>query len=56
MPAWEFVRYLEIAERGKPYKAEPSEPGREADRERQALEESLAYTKKLVAALPASSQ
>jgi sugar phosphate isomerase/epimerase len=51
VPAWEFVRYLEIAERGKPYKAEPSEPSREADRERQALEESLAYTKKLIATL-----
>ena len=51
MPAWEFVRYLEIAERGKPYKEEPWETGHEAERERQALEESLAYTKKLVEAL-----
>ena len=49
-PAWEFVRYLEIAERGKPYKEEPWEAGDEAERERQALEESLAYTKKLVGA------
>jgi 3-oxoisoapionate decarboxylase len=51
MPAWEFVRYLEIAERGKPYKEEPWESGGEAEREREALEESLTYTKKLVAAL-----
>ena len=51
MPAWEFVRYLEIAERGKPYKEEPWETGHEAERERQALEESLAYTKKIVEAL-----
>jgi hypothetical protein len=50
-PAWEFVRYLEIAERGKPYKEEPWEASNEAARERQALEESLAYTKKLVATL-----
>jgi sugar phosphate isomerase/epimerase len=49
-PAWEFVRYLEIAERGKPYKEEPWEASGEAGRERQALEESLAYTKKLVGA------
>lgn len=49
-PAWEFVRYLEIAERGKPYKEEPWEASGEPERERQALEESLAYTKKLVGA------
>jgi sugar phosphate isomerase/epimerase len=48
--AWEFVRYLEIAKRGKPYKEEPWEASGEAERERQALEESLAYTKKLVGA------
>lgn len=47
-PAWEFERYLEIAERGKPYKDEPWETPDEAARERAALDESLAYTKKLV--------
>lgn len=47
-PAWEFERYLEIAERGKPYKDEPWETPDEAARERAALEESLAYTKKLL--------
>src|SRR5260370_20405300 len=49
-PAWEFERFLEIAERGKPYKEEPSEGCDEAERERQALDESLAYTKKLLGA------
>jgi sugar phosphate isomerase/epimerase len=48
MPAWEFVRYLEIAERGKPYQDEPWEAPNEAQREREALEESLQYLKKLV--------
>ena len=47
-PAWEFERYLEIADRGKPYKDEPWTTPDEAQRERQALEESLRYTKALV--------
>ncbi|HMF75758.1 MAG TPA: TIM barrel protein [Bryobacteraceae bacterium] len=47
-PAWEFVRYLEIAERGKPYKEEPWEASNQLERERLALEESLAHTKKLL--------
>jgi sugar phosphate isomerase/epimerase len=47
-PAWEFVRYLEIAERGKPYKEEPWEASNQMERERLALEESLAHTKKLL--------
>jgi len=46
--AWEFERYLEIAERGKPYQDEPWETADEAARERAALDESLAYTKKLL--------
>jgi 3-oxoisoapionate decarboxylase len=46
-PAWEFERYLAIAERGKPYRDEPWKTADEAQRERDALEESLAYTKKL---------
>jgi sugar phosphate isomerase/epimerase len=49
--AWEFERYVEIAERGKPYKEEPWEAGDEQRREREALDESLSYTKKLVGAL-----
>jgi sugar phosphate isomerase/epimerase len=47
-PAWEFVRYLELAERGKPYKDEPGESSNPLERERLALEESLAHTKKLL--------
>jgi hypothetical protein len=47
-PAWEFMRYLKIAESGKPYKDEPWEAKDEAQREREALDESLQYTKKLV--------
>jgi sugar phosphate isomerase/epimerase len=47
-PAWEFTRYLEIAERGKPYQSEPWETKDQAQREREALDESLAYTKKLL--------
>ncbi len=46
--ASEFVRYLKIAESGKPYPNEPWETQDEAQREREALEESLQYTKKLV--------
>lgn len=47
-PAWEFERFLQIAERGKPYRDEPWETPDEAKRERDALDESLAYTKKLL--------
>ncbi|HEX4170167.1 MAG TPA: TIM barrel protein [Bryobacteraceae bacterium] len=49
VPAWDFEQFVEIAERGKPYRDEPWQTADEADREKQALEESLAYTKKLVA-------
>jgi sugar phosphate isomerase/epimerase len=47
-PAWEIELYLELAERGKPFKEEPWQTADEAERERQALDESLAYTKKLI--------
>ena len=47
-PAWEFERYVAIAERGTAYKDEPWETADEAERERAALDESLAYTKKLL--------
>jgi len=46
-PAWEFERFLEIADRGKPYPDEPWEKGDEAKRERDALDASLSYTKKI---------
>ncbi|MBV9034392.1 MAG: sugar phosphate isomerase/epimerase [Acidobacteriaceae bacterium] len=45
--ASEFVRYLKIAESGKPYRNEPWETKDEAQREREALDESLQYLKKL---------
>ncbi len=47
-PAWEFERFLEIADRGKPYQDEPWEKGDEGRREREALEASLAYLKKIL--------
>jgi len=47
-PAWEFARYLDIAERGKPYQSEPWETSDQAHREREALDESLNYTKKIL--------
>lgn len=47
-PAWEFERFLEIAERGKTYPEEPWEKGDEPKREREALDASLAYLKNLV--------
>lgn len=50
-PAWEFARFLALAERGKPYRAEPWEAPEEPARQQQALEESLTYTKRLVNSL-----
>ncbi len=47
-PAWEFARFLEIAERGTPYRDEPWEAKDEPERQRAALEESLSYTKRLL--------
>ena len=49
-PAWEFERFVAIAERGKPYPDEPWEDQNEAERQRMALDESLAYTKRLLRA------
>ena len=48
MPAWEFERYRELADSGKPYRDEPWETANQQERERLALEESLDYTKKLI--------
>jgi sugar phosphate isomerase/epimerase len=50
-PAWEFERFRAIAERGKPRPAEPRPPSREAaiQKEREDLEVSIQYTKKLLA-------
>ncbi|MGC2656956.1 MAG: TIM barrel protein [Bryobacteraceae bacterium] len=49
--AWEFERFVALTERGKPYHDNSPATGDEASRERQALEESLAYTKKLIQSL-----
>src|SRR5438477_6284408 len=50
-PAWEFERFSEIAERGKPRPPEARAPSREAaiQKEREDLEASVQYTKKLLA-------
>jgi sugar phosphate isomerase/epimerase len=50
MPAWEFARFLEIAERGKPHPAGPRPPDRESAqrKEREDVEASLAFTRKLL--------
>ncbi len=45
IPAWEFQRYLEIAERGKPSPDVPWEGPNQAERERADLEASLAWVK-----------
>ena len=47
-PAWEFARYLKLAQAGRPYQDEPWQTKDEAQREREALDESLQYTKKLI--------
>ncbi len=47
-PAWEFERFAAIAESGKPYEREAVDKDHAARREREDLEISLAYTRKLV--------
>jgi sugar phosphate isomerase/epimerase len=48
-PAWEFARFLALADKGTPRQAPPRVPAAQAsERERQDLETSLAYTKKLL--------
>jgi sugar phosphate isomerase/epimerase len=49
-PAWEFERFLAIAERGKPVTAPPRAANPEAGRqkEREDLEASIEYTRKLL--------
>jgi len=49
-PAWEFTRFLTIAERGKPKPPEPALRERDAvlRKEREDLEASLAYTRRLL--------
>ncbi len=49
-PAWEFARFLDIAARGKPRPAEAAPKDREGvlRKEREDLEASLAYTKRVL--------
>jgi hypothetical protein len=49
-PAWEFERFLEIADRGKPRTAEPRPADQETARrkEREDFEASLGYLKRLL--------
>ena len=50
VPAWEFERFLELAEKGTPRPAPPraADPEAGRTREREDLEASLAYTKKVL--------
>jgi sugar phosphate isomerase/epimerase len=50
VPAWSFARFLEIADRGQPRAAEPRPASPEAgrQREREDLEASIEFTKKLL--------
>lgn len=55
VPAWEFARFLRLAEKGSPRPAPPQLPKEEAaKREREDLETSLAYTRELVKRLGAA--
>jgi sugar phosphate isomerase/epimerase len=48
-PAWEFERFASLVEAGKPYpKIEPVPKDMQAQRQREDLEASLAYTKRLL--------
>ncbi len=47
-PAWEFQRFVNIAERGTTRKTEPVDRSQAPAREREALEASLAYTRKVL--------
>ena len=50
VPAWEFERFREIAERGTPHPDDPKPPDREAvlRKERDDLDASINYTKKVL--------
>jgi sugar phosphate isomerase/epimerase len=48
IPAWNFERFVQIAERGKPHPEEPWSKDNQAERERADLEASLAWTKKVL--------
>lgn len=48
IPAWEFERYVQLAEKGVPGPTEPWTTEDEAERERKALDASLNWTKQLL--------
>ena len=48
VPAWDFERFAELAESGKPYTIPPVERGQGAQREREDLEASLAHVKRVL--------
>jgi sugar phosphate isomerase/epimerase len=48
VPAWDFERFVKIAELGKPRPEDPWETPDQKERERQDLEASLAYTNRLL--------
>jgi len=47
-PAWQFQRFVALSERGKAVPAEPWEKADEAQRQREALDASLAHLKKVL--------
>ncbi len=51
VPAWNFERFVALADSGKPRAEEPWERPDQATRERVDLEASLAYTRKLLATI-----
>ena len=48
VPAWNFERFEEIVEAGKPYTIPKGDRAQAAQREREDLEASVAHTKKLL--------
>ncbi len=49
VPAWSFARFLALADQGKPLDVQPTPKELAAQREKEALEASAVYTKKLLA-------
>ena len=48
VPAWDFERFAELAEAGKPYTIPPVDRAQAAQREREDLEASLAHVKRVL--------
>jgi len=57
MPAWQFIRFLQLAEKGEPARFRPLLPGESSvDREREDLESSLVFTKDLLRAVSSGQE